>query len=108
LNQFLQGKAKILITKPKIAGFGMNFQNANTVIFCGLGFSYESYYQCIRRCWRFGQKHPVIVIVVVTSYDKHIVEIVRAKHKEAETLSISLTKQMAIHRKGNSNDTTSR
>lgn len=52
---FANKKVKILVSKPSIAGFGLNFQNCHNVVFCGLSFSYEQYYQAIRRVWRFGQ-----------------------------------------------------
>lgn len=51
---FSDGTVKCLITKPKIAGFGMNWQNCHNMIFTGLSDSYEQYYQAVRRCWRFG------------------------------------------------------
>ena len=52
---FSTGDIKFLVSKPKIAGFGMNWQNCNNIIFCGISDSYEKYYQAIRRCYRFGQ-----------------------------------------------------
>jgi DNA modification methylase len=87
ISDFVSGKLRVLVTKGKIAGFGMNFQNASTMIFMGLGDSYEMYYQCIRRCWRYGQKRPVDVYVVITDHEEEIVENVRRKEKESETLS---------------------
>jgi DNA modification methylase len=87
IMRFIEGDARVLITKIKIAGFGLNFQNAATMIFLGLGDSYEAYYQGIRRCWRYGQKHPVHVYVVVTDHETEIVQNVRNKEVEAETMS---------------------
>jgi DNA modification methylase len=87
IGRFLSGELKILVTKGRIAGFGMNFQCAHTMIFMGLGDSYEMYYQCIRREYRFGQKNPVDVYIVVTDHELEIVENVRRKEVEAETLS---------------------
>jgi superfamily II DNA or RNA helicase len=84
---FLRGEKRILVTKPKIAGFGMNFQNASTAIFLGLGDSYESYYQCIRRSWRYGQKKPVNVHIVITDHEHEILDNVRRKESESENLS---------------------
>lgn len=85
--QFIQGDVRVLISKVRICGFGMNFQNAATMIFLGLSDSYEQYYQAIRRCWRFGQKRPVRVHVVVTDHEVEIVDNVRRKELEAESLS---------------------
>lgn len=64
LTSFTRGGVKILITKPSIAGFGLNWQHCARQCFVGLSFSYESYYQAIRRCWRFGQTRAVEVHVV--------------------------------------------
>jgi superfamily II DNA or RNA helicase len=83
LEQFQDGKLRALVTKPQIAGFGMNFQNCSRMIFLGLGDSYESYYQSIRRCWRFGQKRPVDVHIVVSQLETAIVQNVKRKENEA-------------------------
>ena len=56
MTGFSVGLLKCLITKPSIAGFGMNWQNCHNIIFVGLSDSYEQFYQAVRRCWRFGQK----------------------------------------------------
>ena len=64
---FSNGGLHSLISKPKIAGWGMNWQNCHKVIFTGLSDSYESYYQAVRRCWRFGQSSPVDVYIIISS-----------------------------------------
>jgi len=87
---FVSGQHRVLVTKPKIAGFGMNFQNASRMVFIGLSDSYESYYQCIRRAWRYGQTRPVHAHIVVTDHEGEIVENVRAKEIQAETLSAEI------------------
>jgi len=61
---FASGDVKKLITKPKIAGFGMNWQNTSDCIFVGLSDSWESFYQAVRRQWRYGQKSSVTVHIV--------------------------------------------
>lgn len=61
---FAAGKIRVLITKPSIAGFGMNWQQCNNMIFSSLSHSYEQRYQAIRRCYRFGQTKPVNVHTV--------------------------------------------
>lgn len=86
-DRFKSGNIRVLITKPKIAGFGMNFQHCHTMIFMGLSDSYEAYYQCIRRCWRYGQSSPVTAHVIVTDHESEIVDNVRNKEREAEGLS---------------------
>jgi DNA modification methylase len=90
LMGFAAGKFRVLVSKPKIAGHGMNFQNASTTIFLGLSDSYEAYYQCIRRLWRYGQTNPVDAYVVVTDHETQIVDNVRRKELEAETLSAEI------------------
>lgn len=90
LESFQDGVFRVLITKPKIAGFGMNFQNAHKMAFAGLSDSWESYYQCIRRCWRFGQKHPVTAKIVLSEAETDIWENVKRKEREAEIMSEKL------------------
>jgi len=64
IMDFTTGKVRVLITKPRIAGFGMNWQHCNQMAFVGLSDSYEQIYQSIRRCWRFGQKRNVNVYFI--------------------------------------------
>ena len=64
---FSEGQIKCLVTKPSIAGFGMNWQNCHNMIFTGLSDSYEQFYQAVRRCYRFGQKKPVNVYIVISA-----------------------------------------
>lgn len=87
---FIEGRHRVLVTKPKIAGFGMNFQNASRMVFLGMSDSYESYYQCIRREWRYGQTLPVNVHIVVTDHEEEIVENVRSKEAQAEMMSAEI------------------
>lgn len=54
---FIEGRVRVLVTKPSICGFGMNFQHCADMAFVGLSDSYEQFYQAVRRCWRFGQKN---------------------------------------------------
>lgn len=83
---FIEGKHRVLVTKVKIAGMGMNFQNASTMIFLGLGDSQEQYYQAIRRCWRYKQQNPVNVYIIVSDYEMEVVENVRRKEKESQEM----------------------
>jgi DNA modification methylase/superfamily II DNA or RNA helicase len=71
-ERFQDGEYKFLVTKPKIGGFGMNFQNANTMIFFGINDSWETWYQCIRREWRYGQTRPVSVYVLLSEQENEI------------------------------------
>ncbi|MEJ7783397.1 MAG: DEAD/DEAH box helicase [Solirubrobacteraceae bacterium] len=94
LEDFQDGKTRVLVTKCQIAGFGMNFQNAHHMIFLGLGDSYESYYQSIRRCWRFGQTEPVDVRIVVSAIEQQIVNNVVRKEREATAWTDALMRAM--------------
>jgi hypothetical protein len=62
---FSDGKYRVLVSKSSICGFGMNWQNCNKIAFASISYSYERFYQAIRRSWRFGQKKPVDVHVVI-------------------------------------------
>lgn len=76
----------ILITKPKIAGFGMNFQRCARVVFAGGSYSYEAFYQAVRRSWRFGQVRPVDVHVVMAITEQHLWDIVSCKSSGHEDM----------------------
>ena len=89
---FAQGKIKRLVSKPKIAGWGMNWQNCNTVIFCGLSDSFESYYQAVRRCWRFGQKKPVDVYIITSEAEQAVKQNIERKQAEAQQMTAELVK----------------
>jgi DNA modification methylase len=90
LEGFQEGRHRVMITKPKIAGFGMNFQHCHKMVFVGLGDSFESYYQCIRRCWRFGQSRPVDVYIVLSEVEQGIYENVLRKEAEAKVMGDKL------------------
>ncbi len=82
LLAFANGEYRVLITKPEIAGFGLNYQHCNHMIFAGLSYSFESYYQAVRRCWRFGQTKPVTVDVIVADSDAAIESAVARKESD--------------------------
>lgn len=95
LLAFLQGQSRLLITKPRIAGFGLNMQHCARMIFVGMGDSYEQYYQAIRRCYRFGQMKPVDVHIIVSEDEVEVVENVKRKEAEAQTIAAGLIEHMA-------------
>lgn len=97
LQDFQDGEYDILITKAKICGFGMNFQNAHNMIFFGLNDSWESYYQCIRREWRYGQKHPVNVYIIMSAAEQEIWENVKRKERVAKLMTSELLRNIAIY-----------
>lgn len=94
LEAFQDGELRVLVTKPKIAGFGMNFQNCSRMAFVGLSDSYESYYQAIRRCWRFGQTEEVHAHIVLSEIESQIAQNVQRKERESAQMVESLVRQM--------------
>lgn len=90
LADWVSGKTRVLISKAAVFGFGLNLQNCHQVMFLGLGDSYEKFYQAVRRCWRFGQKHPVDVRIVVSDVEGAISINVKRKEAEAATMAESI------------------
>lgn len=87
LMGFASGAIRVLISKPKIAGWGMNFQSCHNMAFVGLSDSWESYYQAVRRCWRFGQKNAVNVHVITADTEGAVVANIKRKEKDAEAMA---------------------
>lgn len=85
LLAFYNKEIKNLITKPKITAFGLNWQHCNHTVFFPT-FSYEQYYQAIRRFWRFGQTKPVTVDIVYSDGQKRVLDSLLAKTKKADEL----------------------
>lgn len=91
---FIQGKTRILISKPSIFGFGLNFQNCSNSIFCGLNYSYESYYQAVRRFYRFGQTKAVNIWRVLGSTEKNILDVIERKARQKKDMAIGMAEAM--------------
>lgn len=87
---FTEGTNRVLVSKPKIAGFGMNWQNCHKVIFVGLSDSFEAYYQAVRRCWRFGQNNPVDVYIVISDAEGAVKANIERKQNDAERMTREL------------------
>ncbi len=103
LEAFSTGAARILITKPSIAGHGLNWQHCARMAFVGLSFSYEQYYQAVRRCHRFGQTRPVQVHVVGSDTENAIWSIISRKADDHEGMKAAMKKAMAeavVHNRG--------
>ena len=94
MMRFADGEIQTLVTKPSIAGFGMNWQHCSKVVFCGLSDSFEQFYQAIRRCWRFGQKRPVEVHIFISDAEMNVVENIRRKQADADKMSDSMTQYL--------------
>lgn len=83
---FKEGKPPILISKPSLAGHGMNWQHCSRMAFVGLTDSFEQVYQAIRRCWRFGQARPVDVYFVASELEGAVVANLRRKEKAFDAM----------------------
>lgn len=92
LMDFAHGEFRILITKTKIASFGMNFQNCHYQIFASLDFSFEATYQAMRRSWRFGQEKEVTAWMITTDRMINIPKIINQKEKQFKTMQSQMTK----------------
>jgi DNA modification methylase/superfamily II DNA or RNA helicase len=91
---FSSGKYRVICTKPKLGGFGMNWQHCHNIIFAGLSDSYEAFYQAIRRCWRFGQKSKVDCHIITTDIEGNIVENIKRKEADAQRMRREMIKHM--------------
>jgi hypothetical protein len=91
---FSEGRIGQLITKPSIAGFGLNWQHCARVAFVSLSFSYEAYYQAIRRCWRFGQTRPVHAHVAMSDTEKAIFDTIARKSADHTAMKDSMRAAM--------------
>jgi len=92
---FSRGEFDIMITKPKIAGFGMNWQHCSNVLFLGLSDSWEAYYQAVRRCWRFGQDKIVDVYIVTADVEGAVVKNIERKERDAIIMAESMVEHMS-------------
>ena len=90
---FVSGEIRVLITKPKIGAWGMNFQHCNHVTFFP-SHSFEQYYQGVRRCWRFGQERPVHVDIVTTEGEQTVMENLQRKAVAADKMFSVLVREM--------------
>ncbi len=95
LNDFSNGKIRVLVTKPKIAGFGMNWQHCSDTGFVGLNDSFEQIYQAIRRFWRFGQKKVVNVHYISSELEGAVVSNIKRKERDAERMANNMVSHMS-------------
>lgn len=92
--RFVDGKIRVLVSKPDIFGFGMNFQNCRNAAFVGLSDSWEMVYQATRRIWRFGQKQPVHVHFITGELEGAVVRNIQRKEKQAAEMAESMLGHM--------------
>jgi len=91
---FRSGDIRVLVSKPSMFGYGLNFQNCHNVVFVGLSDSYEQYYQAVRRVWRFGQESPVNVKIIVSELEGAVVKNIERKERDAAHMAEEMVKHM--------------
>jgi hypothetical protein len=98
---FANNEFRILITKTKIASFGMNYQNCRNQIFASLDFSFEGLYQSIRRSYRFGQKQEVNIYLITTDTMANVKQAIDTKQKQFEIMQDEMAKAINDNLSGN-------
>ncbi len=91
---FCAGRVRVLISKPSIFGFGLNFQHCPNVVFVGLSDSYEAFYQAVRRCWRFGQTRPVQCHMITAETEGAVVANIKRKEGDAQRMADEMVTHM--------------
>lgn len=91
---FARGEFRVLVTKAKIAQFGLNYQNCRNQVFASLDFSFEGLYQAIRRSYRFGQKNEVNIYILTTDTMTNVIESINKKQKQFEHMGKEMQRAM--------------
>lgn len=91
---FVTGDVQILVSKPSICGYGMNFQRCSNVAFLGLSDSYEQFYQAVRRTYRFGQKRTVNCHIVTSDIEGAVVANIQRKEADAARMAMEMVSHM--------------
>lgn len=91
LADFAAGRIRVLISKPSICGWGLNWQHCARVAFVGVTDSFEAYYQAVRRCWRFGQRREVRVHLFASELEGAVLANLRRKEADAKAMADALS-----------------
>lgn len=94
IMDFTHGEVRVLVTKPSIAGFGMNWQHCRNMIFAGMDDSFESYYQAVRRCYRFGQTRSVNVHIITAETEGAVKANIERKQAQANEMAAQMVEYM--------------
>jgi hypothetical protein len=94
---FSEGRYRVLISKPSICGWGMNWQHCANSAFVGLSDSWEQWYQAIRRIWRFGQLNPVNCHVITSEAEGAVVRNIQRKEGDAARMAKEMVKHMSVY-----------
>jgi hypothetical protein len=97
LNDFSEGRARVMITKAEIAGYGLNWQHCARMVFVGLTYSFEKTYQALRRSWRFGQTRDVIAYLVSAESEGDIIKTLTLKQEAHRVMQTSMNGAMHEH-----------
>jgi hypothetical protein len=100
LDAFADGQARILVTKPSICGFGLNWQHCANTVFVGRSFSYEAWYQAVRRFWRFGQQREVNAHVIVATGEDAIGRVIDRKANDHDSMKRAMREAMQRDSRG--------
>ncbi len=95
IMDFVEGRTRVLVSKPSVCGFGMNFQHCADTGFVGLNDSFEQIYQAIRRFWRFGQTRPVNVHFIASEIEGAVVANIKRKEADADRMAAAMVLHMA-------------
>ena len=94
LARFADGDLRIMVTKPSVCGFGLNWQFCSRTVFVGRSFSYEAWYQAIRRLWRFGQHSPVECHLIVAAGEESIGRVIDRKADDHSSMKLAMAAAM--------------
>lgn len=94
LMGFSDGEITKFVSKPKLSGFGLNWQHCNKMVFFGISHSFEAFYQAVRRCYRFGQTKPVTVYIILTDKEDSILESILRKQEQFEDMCSEMVSNM--------------
>lgn len=91
LVEFSEGRSRVIVTKPSIAGYGLNWQHCHNTAFVGLSYSFEDFYQAVRRLHRFGQTRTVNAYVIRAETEGAIIDTVRRKMGDHDRMMVAMT-----------------
>ena len=94
LVAFSTGKARYIVTKVKIAGFGLNWQHCARMAFVGITYSFEHLYQALRRCYRFGQLREVVAHIIVAETESNVLAVVQTKQAQHKAMQSKMSAAM--------------
>jgi superfamily II DNA or RNA helicase len=95
LHDFAKGNIRVLVSKPSLTGFGLNWQHCHNTVFVGLNDSFEQIYQAVRRFWRFGQKNEVYAHFIASELEGAVVNNIKRKEEQAEHMARQMIAHMA-------------